>query len=696
MKNYKTFKRRKSDRIDAVRLHEIASAFKSRINPVLQNFFVQAEKLLTQHAQSEDYGSDVYADAADAIRTGQETVIDRINADFDQWFNWKEGERPSLAEIEKSRRASSEAEWSLMEDHSLEKSLAIERFSGRAMLGTPLDWEAFAERIRVLTADPGLQEKDLPFNAHHLGDIAFDALEQLQVPFLIQILLFRLFDDLSAPIVSEFYRDENTRLISEGILPNLKPEDLNSHRPERADTSVIQRISQSLGSGGQGGVVIDPAVLENLIHSISALQTQSNDIPDVSDLDAVKSWAAKQAQTVTQQFKGSDKSDTIALVSMLFEYFFEDGQLLPEMKHLLARMQIPIIKLAILDNGFFENNQHPARLLLNKMARAASSWQQTDELENDLLRVGMETIVARLNDEFEDDTQLFDSLLVSFDSLKSDYDEQRAQRLQNVIKHEEHALKEHESLDRISVFLNVLLDDVDLPESIEELIRNDWRRLMQFILDRQGESQNWRNSGRIVKELVWSLQPFAYTEQTERFNTIVPKMLSGFEDGLRAIGLAPEQRQSLLNIIEDTHQRLMMNTLEPSQARSNRQSTIESHLDSAEQIIQGPIPLLVDEPTIESTPADLNFYLAAIDNLNEGQWFELQTLEAIQRIQLSMIVSDGAKYVFTDNQGNKCLERSAIGLALAMRNNQIQALDDDSLVDRTLKSVAEHLPGAEI
>jgi hypothetical protein len=57
--------------------------------------------------------------------------------------------------------------------------------------------------------------------------------------------------------------------------------------------------------------------------------------------------------------------DTIDLVGMLFEFILEDRNLPAEMQVLLARLQIPYLKAAILDRKMFAHRQHPARRLLD-------------------------------------------------------------------------------------------------------------------------------------------------------------------------------------------------------------------------------------------------------------------------------------------------------------------------------------------
>lgn len=694
MKHYHTFKRRKSDRIDAVRLHQLAGDFREVFDTTFDAFYQRADEHLNKRALSDEIDAQIYANALIDWRNNRDAVMDVLNTSFETRFNWQEGQRPSLEEIEEERRLNAETEWSLMEDHSLEISLAVERFSARAISRQSHQWDAFHQRMRVLTADRELKEQDTPFNPHELGTCVFDAIAASGIPFPLQSILFRLFDEQTAQSINGFFQQKNEWLIEEGILPNLTPETAHTARPDAINPHLIQKISTAVGGSGNG-VMIDPEVLQNLMTSVSALQAQSADIPDVSDLDAVKAWAGQQARTVTQQFKGSDKSDTISLVSMLFEYFFEDGQLVDQMKHLLAKMQIPIIKVAILDSAFFDNNQHPARLLLNKMARAASGWQPGENLDEDTLLNGMTHIVSRLNTEFEENIDLFDELLNDFEQLKQEYDRAREQALAETRRREQQLLAEHEALDRPRVFLNNLLDGAQIPEDILTLLDTDWYRLMRFILDKQGENQNWRNSARIAKELVWSLSPIAYRYQSERFELIVPKMLSGLEDGLRALGYKEDEREELFDLITRTHQLNQKKAGEDAlqEAIDADIQQLDEQIDLAEQLIAGPIPLLIEEPDIDQKPADLNFYLSTVFELEEGQWFDFHPHDdETQRICLSVIVGDGAKYVFTDSQGHKSIERSGIGIAMAMRNEQLILLDDDNLIDRTLKSVAEALP----
>ena len=85
-----------------------------------------------------------------------------------------------------------------------------------------------------------------------------------------------------------------------------------------------------------------------------------------------------------EQFSQVD-ADVINLVSMLFDFILEDRQLPSIMKALLSRLQIPILKVALLDRSFFNRGGHPARKLLNELAMAAIGWNEKAEGQRDPL-----------------------------------------------------------------------------------------------------------------------------------------------------------------------------------------------------------------------------------------------------------------------------------------------------------------------
>ena len=92
---------------------------------------------------------------------------------------------------------------------------------------------------------------------------------------------------------------------------------------------------------------------------------------------------------------------------MLFEYILDDRNLPDPMKALLSRLQIPMLKVAILDSVFFASKNHPARRLLNNLARASVGWADDGDRCPKSLYGQVSSIVDRVLSEFSDDIGLF-------------------------------------------------------------------------------------------------------------------------------------------------------------------------------------------------------------------------------------------------------------------------------------------------
>ena len=86
-------------------------------------------------------------------------------------------------------------------------------------------------------------------------------------------------------------------------------------------------------------------------------------------------------------------SATVDLISMLFDVIFEDEDLPDRAKALIARLQIPLLKVAIIDPKLFEDKAHPARKLLNALTEAGVIAGEGGSGDGDTLYFKMESVV---------------------------------------------------------------------------------------------------------------------------------------------------------------------------------------------------------------------------------------------------------------------------------------------------------------
>ncbi|WP_028671542.1 DUF1631 family protein [Saccharospirillum impatiens] len=714
---------------DTARLDALSRRFVALLPALLDEFFVASDDFLFRLAEktTDGFESGAYFDSLRALRLEKNSIREAIIKGVK---TYTDEVAKGQVEAETTDAAPKVTELSLIEDDTLERGLAIDSFTNRILERSGDQWLAFRERLGVLTGRKDLNNEQTPFNPEVLGRMAMSALEGGNWSLKTTLLLFRLFDQKAVSKLLVFYQSNNNWLIEEGILPNLKLINASTqNRPDMSSSETFEQLGQMLsqrmygehpggqaqpggyagggfsgsgaggynagagmaGSGGQG-VMVAADALQALMGNLTRVQAQASAAPVSLDLGEMKLWAQAQAQQVTAQVQGTQEAGTVSLVAMLFEYILDDQKLSAHMKQLMARMQIPIIKVALLDKEFFTESEHSARLLLNRMARAATGWQPDEHLEDDVLLDGMERIVTRLNHEFESDLTMFDSALSEFDDLKAEYDAVAQARVSPMVEAEETQFKEHQNQDRARLFMEALLEGETLPEDAEHLLKRHWYRLMRGIYTTHGEGKAWKTSARIARELVWSLQPNIQVTESTRFARLLPNLRSGLHDGLKALGLNEGERDRLMSAIDEWHQPRHQPLSESVWADQERLDAFTERSARADELVEQPQPLPVDEPVIQHKPADLTYYMDMVETFETGAWFDIENQSGkIERGCLTAIVGMGSKYIFTDHQSNKVAERSAIGLAMALRNDGFRLVDDAPLFDRMIDTLVSEL-----
>ncbi|MCR6652145.1 MAG: DUF1631 domain-containing protein [Cellvibrionaceae bacterium] len=107
---------------------------------------------------------------------------------------------------------------------------------------------------------------------------------------------------------------------------------------------------------------------------------------------------------------------TIDLVGMVFEYMLKDENLPDSVKALLSYMHTPFLKLAFIDPGFFEQPEHPARMLLNSLAEAGIRWVGNDGTVQHDMYNKIKDVVDRVLRDFKNDVRVITELLLEFNT----------------------------------------------------------------------------------------------------------------------------------------------------------------------------------------------------------------------------------------------------------------------------------------
>jgi Protein of unknown function (DUF1631) len=290
---------------------------------------------------------------------------------------------------------------------------------------------------------------------------------------------------------------------------------------------------------------ISAAVLANL-------QAARNFMPGqmpVADLGVLREL---KAQGLAQSSSQVD-SMTIDIVAMLFDYVFEDKSVPDTIKALIARLQIPMLKVAILDKTFFSQKSHPARQLLDMLAEASVCYAD-EASKDDPLYEKTELLIERIQAQFETDLNVFADAITEFQAFLAE----REAANEEFVQKSAQVLHENERREMARM---VAQDETerrattpDLPTPVSTMLRGPWTRTLERIYLREaGRGEEFIQSLGTADDLVWSVLPKNDGEARKRLVSLLPSLLKRLKEGFDLASIEEEDRSRFFSVLIDCH-----------------------------------------------------------------------------------------------------------------------------------------------
>lgn len=385
------------------------------------------------------------------------------------------------------------------------------------------------------------------------------------------------------------------------------PKQTPSQSPPRLSANALSSLQQAIGrrlevdqlasplpfSAASGSKAGNPALdaaalimLNHLFDRLSALEARASGNGDGT---AAKSpLGALKARDLDLPL-GKHEAVTLDTMAMIFEAIFDSDELPDAIKAAIGRLQIPLLKLSIVDPSLFADDQHPARRLINRMARAVVGLPQNAGSQHPLCeRIGRLAVAVRHT--LEESGATLDAHLAELDALIAERDrairQATATHVQLVVQHEARLF----ATELADHWLRLRLAKTDLPE-IVEFLETYWRQVMvAAAADGGSQGERWQRDSETGDDLIWSVQPKETGEERKRLASLASSLVRRIASGLDGIGVPASERTSFLNTLFDLQTRALRSRAQPVPLRSSadrRQATGNPPPASGPCLLQG-------------------------------------------------------------------------------------------------------------
>jgi hypothetical protein len=398
------------------------------------------------------------------------------------------------------------------------------------------------------------------------------------------------------------------------------------------------------------------------------------------------------------------ESMTIEMVAMLFDFIFETKDLPDGIKALLARLQIPVLKAAMLDGAFFAKKTHPSRLLVNELAQAGLGWAPSMGSEDPLYRK-IDEIVHKILDHFIDDLSVFEEQRESLEAFLAEEEKAAEENIQS-------SAEEINRKDRLQVGsvlakgeIEKRIESMPVPNFLATFLRQRWQGALEHVYLEQGEeSDAWSDAVSTLEDLVWSVQPKRSVEDRRHLVALLPSLLKRLSAGMQHNGWAVEDREAFMSNLVEAHAA----AVKPSLASDRSPTTAVAEAARAEaeiakaagddakaakaEALADAMQQAVPEPIEAEREIIVDDYLEIARSLERGMWIEFESEDGqLAFAKLAWISPLRGTYLFTNRQGQKALSMTADELAERFRADRARVVEAEPLIDRAFTSMISQI-----
>jgi hypothetical protein len=428
--------------------------------------------------------------------------------------------------------------------------------------------------------------------------------------------------------------------------------------------------------GQQGAQIL--STLVGVLNHLQRGQTVASLPPEVASLDrdAMREGSANQLRAlkaaVPDESGSATERVTIDIVAGVLDYVFDDPYLPSDIKTVFGRLQIPILKAALLDRRVLSDPQHPTRRFLDTLAQASVDLQPESAKGRALIELA-NGLALRIRDDFDDDLSIFETAKAELDAY---LDVERADvdlRLADAVAQDERADARREA----RAALDARLAARSIPSEVRDFLDHEFvERLTTICLEDGLEGPAWEGQLAIVDDLLWSVEPKTSAGARKRLVELVPSLLRSIDSDWSAEKGAQARRKALLSCLFDLHVRSMKAV----------PGVPDSVAAAAAEVL--PTSAAMAPATATAALPELDVYEAQVYSLVRGDWCAFKSGGETVLARLAWRAPQRRRLLFSHRDGSTAFVHTPESLAEAFRSRRAKlAIEAVPLFERAMTSL---------
>jgi hypothetical protein len=394
---------------------------------------------------------------------------------------------------------------------------------------------------------------------------------------------------------------------------------------------------------------------------------------------------------------------TIEVVALMFQSILAEERIPPSVRVWFARLQIPVLRVALAEPEFFSALQHPARRLIDRMGSCVMGFESnvsSAALESEIKRV-----VQVIEQYPETGRRVFQLVFDEFQKFLSTYlsEQGSASRFVSVAQQ----VEQKETLSvQYTIELRKLLDEVPVRDEVRDFLFKVWVDVLAVASVKYGlRHEETAALKQVASDLLWAASAKPNRNDRARVIQQLPGLLQRLRQGMGLLGFPAGMQDQHIKSVSDTLADAFMSRTEAISQESldnlsERLANLEDYLPA-----NGVGDLELDSESIEMITGVDAGNIEVINQggsqpneamrswaveLQIGSWFGLDHNGKLNSVQLAWRSERGQLYLFVTN-GGRCFLIQANRVAAYLQAGLLVPSEEEALTVRATRDALAKL-----
>jgi hypothetical protein len=489
------------------------------------------------------------------------------------------------------------------------------------------------------------------------------------------------------------------RMRAQGVMGHLKRL-LSDHAVEFDHTHAQQpspQLAQALakapsGGSGEGGSLYDGTITD-----------EPGQIYGPAQVEAAAGAMRQRTSALKQAASTTSEKATIEIVALMFQSILAEDRIPPAVRVWFARLQMPVLRVAISEPEFFGSLQHPARRLIDRMGSCVLGFDAT--VSGGALEIEVKRVVQVIEQYPETGRRVFQLVYDEFQKFLSKFLSEQGSAARVVTVAQQMEQKETMAI-QYTIEMRSMLNDMPVREEIREFLFKIWAEVLAIAAMKNGpQHQDTITLKQAAADLVWAASAKPNRNDRARVIADLPKLLQLLRMGMSMLGMTTPVQDQHLKIISETLADAFMSktdaiSIERIEEMAKRLANLEDYL-SDEDV--GDLPLDT-ENLVMMIGIDASDLAVIADGgsrpseamrswaqeLQVGAWFSLDHNGQVSHVQFAWRSDRKQLHLFASADGRNFLIQ-ARRLAAYLQAGLLVPTEDEALTVRATRDALAKL-----